>query len=1004
MMFPLVLALLTSASAVRPPETTRLGAEPPTAAPWSGHAQTRLEQTAAWEAFVAEHGDGWQLRADGRSGAPAWLWGPGIDLQSADAPAAQADAALAFARRHAGLLGVADADVRVRSAAASPATGLTYVDLAVLLDGAEVLRGGLTFRFRDGLLVAVGVATWPDAARRSPATASTGASGGTAAGVSERAAIAAALAGGPAPGVPHLGVTVRPVWVPSAVGKPTLTLAWEVRSESERPRGRWRTWVDATTGRVMAWVNDLRFLDGAVELEAEVRAGTGQTEPHPFAEVYVTAGSELATTAADGTFTLDSAGPFDLLFQGPGIDLDDDGGSTRVRVPPDGRVTADDVPGGQAALTTWHWLQAARDFGATLDATVPWIATQNAVTVNIDDLCNAFFDGTLNFFREGGGCRNTGRLPDVIFHEWGHGFHAFSLLSGDFDGDIGEGVADVFAALHSRSPEIAPTFFLRGGALRVLDNDNRYPDDIRLGDVHGNGLIFGGAMWDLWQNLAEGRSLDDVQPEVARLLAGMLKAGPTIPRALEEIVLVDDDDADPTNGTPNLCAIVDAFGQHGLGPAGGQGIQPVHAVIESLGAADARTIDASLPDPAPGCFELTARDARIRYQVDGGPWQVGPLDVEDADVRGQLPELPLGSFVAYILEVDTAQGTTLTDPVDGDIRPHTFYVGDVLTVSCDDFEDARPHGWRGELLAGTDTEGAMDWQLGTPVGWGGDPAGCFSGRQCWGNDLGGGNFNGQYQNEKTTSLRSPELSTYHYDGVFLRYRRWLSVEDGFFDEARILADDAVVWTNHATDRDNGGEHHQDDRWAAHAVPLDLAPDARSVTLRWELRSDQGLTFGGWTLDDVCLHAPDTPDNRLGMSDLAVARDGRDASVTFTGPRHGPIEEVRLVRKRGGLPSGPDDGEIAEQWTDVEPDTALTASLSGLPGGRIGFAVYAFDGEQLLSWTREGYNAQLTTASGAAPGGCGGCAVGAGPTSSGGVGGGAAGAVTALLLTLARRRR
>ena len=34
------------------------------------------------------------------------------------------------------------------------------------------------------------------------------------------------------------------------------------------------------------------------------------------------------------------------------------------------------------------------------------------------------------FLSRGGGCNNTGRIADVSYHEWGHGFHYYNLLSG----------------------------------------------------------------------------------------------------------------------------------------------------------------------------------------------------------------------------------------------------------------------------------------------------------------------------------------------------------------------------------------------------------------------------------------------------------------------------------------------------------------------------------------------------------------------------------------------
>ena len=69
------------------------------------------------------------------------------------------------------------------------------------------------------------------------------------------------------------------------------------------------------------------------------------------------------------------------------------------------------------------------------------------VNVNLDDVCNAYYDGTLNFFLSGRDCNNTGRIADVSYHEWGHGFHYYNLLSGDYDGAISEGLSDTIAFL-----------------------------------------------------------------------------------------------------------------------------------------------------------------------------------------------------------------------------------------------------------------------------------------------------------------------------------------------------------------------------------------------------------------------------------------------------------------------------------------------------------------------------------------------------------------------------
>jgi subtilisin-like proprotein convertase family protein len=51
-----------------------------------------------------------------------------------------------------------------------------------------------------------------------------------------------------------------------------------------------------------------------------------------------------------------------------------------------------------------------------------WLPAQLQTTVNIGSTCNAYYSSnTINFYKSGGGCRNTGEIAAVFDHEWGHG-------------------------------------------------------------------------------------------------------------------------------------------------------------------------------------------------------------------------------------------------------------------------------------------------------------------------------------------------------------------------------------------------------------------------------------------------------------------------------------------------------------------------------------------------------------------------------------------------------
>jgi hypothetical protein len=72
-----------------------------------------------------------------------------------------------------------------------------------------------------------------------------------------------------------------------------------------------------------------------------------------------------------------------------------------------------------------------------------WLTQQLIDNVNLNQTCNAYWNGTsVNFFKSGGGCRNTGEIAGVFLHEWGHG-----LDSNDGGGsdNPGEAYADITA-------------------------------------------------------------------------------------------------------------------------------------------------------------------------------------------------------------------------------------------------------------------------------------------------------------------------------------------------------------------------------------------------------------------------------------------------------------------------------------------------------------------------------------------------------------------------------
>lgn len=170
---------------------------------------------------------------------------------------------------------------------------------------------------------------------------------------------------------------------------------------------------------------------------------------------------------------------------------------------------------------------------------------------------NAFSDGTdIYLFPAGGEYESTAVLSDVIYHEYAHSVvrHVYTTdLSGEGElGALNEGWADYFTCTVNNNSIVGEGFYVRTGAgVRNINNIYRYPDDME-GEVHADSRIISGAMWDLREIL--GAELAD-----ELVLRGMKLEPQDFQEYLEDILIVDDDNANLGDGTPHINAIYRAF-------------------------------------------------------------------------------------------------------------------------------------------------------------------------------------------------------------------------------------------------------------------------------------------------------------------------------------------------------------------------------------------------------------------------------------------------------------
>ena len=237
-----------------------------------------------------------------------------------------------------------------------------------------------------------------------------------------------------------------------------------------------------------------------------------------------------------------------------------------------------------------------------------WLKQQLVDNVNINATCNAYWNGSVNFYKSGGGCRNTGEIMGVFVHEWGHGIDQND--GGGYD-NPSEAYADVVAFFETRESCIGRGFFVSqncdGYGNACLDCTGIRDQDW---DMHANhapstpggfiqnncsggggpcgkeehceGYLVGETVWDLaTRDLVTTGGLDAASAwQLAEKMFYKSRAGSggnayncalAQRRRLRRpaagstsSALIDDDDGNLNNGTPHAASIFAAFKRHGI--------------------------------------------------------------------------------------------------------------------------------------------------------------------------------------------------------------------------------------------------------------------------------------------------------------------------------------------------------------------------------------------------------------------------------------------------------
>ncbi|MGH9870388.1 MAG: Ig-like domain-containing protein [Candidatus Polarisedimenticolia bacterium] len=459
---------------------------------------------AALERFFAEHTSQFRVYFDPRSGTPSNLLGsipllpgPGVgnDLTLQDVAqrlsrtvvkvdaVVVSDLVRSLIVEHADAFSI-DSEQLGGATAAPVADHLWQVSIAQQFDGLPVRHSRIVATINNGNLVLLGTESWGDVGELKTQASIT---------ADQALELGFAYVGGRAvedelwrspkleiipiapPEHQDGGRFVGPIGAGYA-----HRLVWSFGFERPPEPARWELLVDAHSGEVLAFEDTNQYATESVSggvypitsteiCPTDETCGTMQSAvPMPYADTGLLPPNDFTDAAgqfehAGGPVTTTLKGRFVWMADTCGVINGTAAGSIDL-----GGVNGDHdctsgggSPGNTATSRTCYYelnQQAAMARG-WLPGNV-WLQGPLRANVNVAGTCNAFWDrilGSVNFYKSGGGCRNTGEMASVIDHEWGHGLDdndAGGLLS-----NSSEAYADIAALYRTQASCLGHGFF-----------------------------------------------------------------------------------------------------------------------------------------------------------------------------------------------------------------------------------------------------------------------------------------------------------------------------------------------------------------------------------------------------------------------------------------------------------------------------------------------------------------------------------------------------------------
>ena len=411
----------------------------------------------------------------------------------------------AYVRDNAGLLGIDPTQLgELRAVEVTPE--LWQVSIPQTYKGVAVRHGRLAASLNNGNLVLIGTETWGDVKGLSHVPSIDG---------TQAIEAGYAHAGGASAMdtiLSHPQLEIIPIAPQDgAFDGPVGTgyghrLAWTWSFQRYPDDAVWEVIVDAHDGEVLAFQDINHYVQKKITggvypiTSTEIcpnaaTCGTMQSGwPMPFADTGLASPNNFTNSAGIFNYT---SGTATTTLTGRYVDIADSCGAIS-----NSSTTGDIVLGGTngqhdctgaggsagntaSSRSAFYEVNKLAELARGWLPSNTWLQNRLLTNVNINSTCNAFWNGSsINFYRSGGGCRNTGEIAGVFDHEWGHG-----MDDNDAAGSLSnssEAYADIAAVYRLQTSCVGHGFFWTSnkGCGQTADGTGYNSNEAQTGSAH----------------------------------------------------------------------------------------------------------------------------------------------------------------------------------------------------------------------------------------------------------------------------------------------------------------------------------------------------------------------------------------------------------------------------------------------------------------------------------------------------------------------------------------